>query len=578
MGELELKLNPNKRKILIGSCCLLLNSFSYAASNDISLLDLSVEELSQVKVIIATGTEQTIDKAPATVTVISAEDIKKTGATNLTDVLESVPGVHINSNSFGSRPLVHMRGTGSFQTLLMVNGNDTRDLVWAFGIFWKGIPVSAIERIEVIRGPGSALYGADASAGVINVITKTAGKIKDTEVGLRAGSFDTQAAFIQSGGNWNGFDLGITAEFSTTDGHDPSIKADRSNTPGTARYGWDNQDLRFSIARDHWQLLANYIKHDDLETGMAGGGYFDSVTSADDERFDLDLIYKNKNFSQAWGVDAKLHYQDLEYSSGDGFQESPPDALYPDGKINHMSSAERQISFEASGLYSGFAQHSVRIGAGYDWQDLYRVEQQVNFGTGPDGTVLPAGGPIVDISDTVYAFAPEKTRKVTHLFVQDVWNFADNWGLTAGARYDHYSDFGDTINPRVALTWKSTDKLITKLLYGQGFRAPSFQELYAITSRSLPNSDLDPEESETLEIAFSYAATKDLQLGMNIFNFEISDFISRDNNRQFQNSGRHKILGVEMEAQWQAADNLGFSGNYTYRDPDDNDFRQVTEA
>ena len=560
----------------------MLTSFSYADSfteeNDSdSLLALSLEELSQVKVIIATGTEQTLDKAPATVTVITAEDIKMTGATNLTDILESVPGVHINANHFGNRPLVHMRGTGSFQTLLMVNGNDTRDLMWAFGIFWKGIPVSAIERIEVIRGPGSALYGADASAGVINVITKTAGKIEDTEVGLRAGSFDTKTAFMQSGGQWNGFDLGMTAEFSTTDGHDPFIKADRSNSAGKAQYGWDNQDIRFSIANDHWRFLANYMKHDDLETGMSGMGYFDPITSADDERFDFDLLYNNKNFSKDWGIDAKLHYQDLEYSSNDGFQESPPAVNPPDGELNHMSSSERQISFEASALYSGFSQHSVRIGTGYDWQDLYRVEQVVNFDLG-NGMPLPPVGEKIDISDTPYAFAPEKTRKITHVFVQDVWAFADNWELTAGARYDHYSDFGNTLNPRVALTWKTSKKLTTKLMYGQGFRAPSFQELYAITSISKPNSNLDPEESETIELAFSYAATKDIHLGVNLFDFEITDFISKDVNDQYQNTGKHKTHGVEMEARWQATKNLSLSGNYTYRDPDNNDFRQVTEA
>lgn len=568
----------NIRTILVGSCCLLLTSFAWAEDYTGSLLDLSWEELTQVKVIIATGTEQPLNEAPATVTVITADDIKKTGATNLTQILETVPGIHINANSFGNRPLVHMRGTGSFQTLLMVNGNDTRDLMWAFGIFWKGIPASAIERIEVIRGPGSALYGADASAGVINVITKTSGKIEGTEIGVRVGSFDTQTTFMQSGGQWNGFELGMTAEFSTTDGPDLHIKADRAGESGHPDYGWKNQDIRFSIANDHWQLLANYMKHDDLETGMSGGGYFDPVTSADDERYDIDLNYDNDRFAKDWGMYAKLHYQDLDYSSDDGFQEAPPSTGYPDGKINQMRSSERQANFEASGLYTGFNAHGIRIGAGYDWQDLYRVRQKVNFGTGPAGNSITPGEPLVDISDTPYVFAPERTRRIEHVYIQDVWAFADDWELTAGARYDHYSDFGDTVNPRVALTWKTTEKLTMKLMYGEGFRAPSFQELYADTSRSIHNSDLNPEESDTTEIAFSYAATKKIQLGMNIFHFEISDFIMRDENAQYQNTGRHKINGVEMEGRWQATNSLSFSGNYTYRDPDNNEFRQVTES
>jgi len=81
----------------------------------------------------------------------------------------------------------------------MVNGTPMKDLMWGFGIFWKGLPTSMIERIEIIRGPGSALFGSDASAGVINVITKTAGKIQDSEIGVRAGSFNTKTAWMKHG-------------------------------------------------------------------------------------------------------------------------------------------------------------------------------------------------------------------------------------------------------------------------------------------------------------------------------------------------------------------------------------------
>lgn len=543
--------------ILAGSCCLLLNSISLAEDKTDSLLDLSWEELTQVKVIIATGSEQPIHKASATVTVINADDIKKTGATNLADILESVPGVHIKYDSFGSRPLIHMRGANSHQTLLMVNGNPMKDLVWAFGAFWKGIPASAIARVEVIRGPGSALYGADAVAGVINVITKTAAGIKQTEMGMRAASFDTQTAFIQSGGEWYGHKLGITAEFSTTDGYDPRIDQDASGFAGKAQYGWDNQDIRFSIAREHFQFLASYMSHDDLETGMTGGGNLDPVTSADDERYDLDLIYNNQEFSQDWGLEFKLHYQDLNYSSGDGFRETHPDVTYTVGKLNHISSSERQARFESIGQYSGISDHSIRIGAGYNWQDLYEVKQQTNY-------------PATD------NFSPEESREIYYLFVQDVWSFANDWELTIGARYDHYSDFGGTVNPRLALVWQSSENLTTKFLYGQAFRAPSFQELYFDTSRSRSNPNLDPEESETLELAFSYAALKNLQLGLNIYQLEITNNISKDSSGRYQNTGRHKIHGVEIELDWQIIDNLTFSGNYAYNNPDNNEFRNVT--
>ena len=568
-------------------------------NGDNSLFDLSLEELSKVKVIIASGTEQTIKNAPAVVTVITSDDIKMTGATNLSDALESVPGIHIRASTFGFRPLVRMRGTNSFQTLLMVNGNPMKDLMWAFGIYWKGLPASMIERIEVIRGPGSALYGADASAGVINIITKTAGKIETNEFSVRTGSFDTQTAWMQYGTDWQELDIGFTAEFSTTDGHSPSIRSDAqtaldtqfgsnaSYAPGKAQYGWDNQDIRFSIAGNKLKLLANYTQHSNLETGITGAGVLDPVTEAEDTRYDLDLIYHNPDFNKDWGVDAKLHYQNLNYTSNNGFQENPPgatftDGSYPDGVINEMRSAEQQVLFEASALYSAINKHQIRIGGGYKWQDLYQVEQRINRGIGSNGQILPSGGPLVDISNTPYAFAPEEDRTIHYAFIQDIWSISDDWELTLGARYDHYSDFGTTINPRLALIWETTDKLTTKLMYGEAFRAPSFQELYANTSRALANSSLNPEESKTLELAFSYAASSTLHLGMNLYHFKVKDFIralpvAGTTHSQYQNTGQHKTLGIELEASWQASKNLKFSGNYSYRDPDENEFRVVEE-
>ncbi|MFK5984706.1 MAG: TonB-dependent receptor [Pseudomonadota bacterium] len=573
---------------IIGS--LVITSSLYAEENLNSFMNLSLEELMQVKVFIASGEEQLLSQASSVVSVITADDIRKTGATNLTDILSSVPGIHINFNSFANRPLIHMRGSNSFQTLLMVNGTPMRDLIWAFGIFWKGLPVSVIERVEIIRGPGSAVYGADASAGVINVITKTAGKIENSEIGIRLGSYNSQTAWMQTGGSWNGFDLGMTADLFKTDGHAPLILADKqsfnntgySTAPDNAHYGWNNADLRFSIKKNNWTMLANYMRHDNLETGLTGAGNFDPITSANDDRFDLDLLYKNNQFAKHWGIDAKFHFQDLSYRSNNGFLESPPSSDYPDGIINHISSAERQLAIEATSLYSGINKHSIRIGLGYQWKDLYSIKQQINQGIGPDGNQLPIGSPVVDISDTPYAFSPEKNQNIQFLFVQDVWDLSKDWQLTLGMRYDNYSDFGGTLNPRMALVWQTTQKLTSKILYGQGFRAPSFQELYTDTSRTLSNVSLSPEQSETTELAFSYAANKSILLALNIYHLKYSDFISPvavvgQVIPQFQNTGKHKILGTEIEAQWHASNQLELSANYTFINPDDNQYRVYKE-
>jgi iron complex outermembrane receptor protein len=560
-------------------------------------LSLSLEELMELEVTISTDTKQTVSQAPAAVSVITSEDIQATGATNLVEILESVPGIHVRSSQFAFRPLVQFRGTNANQTLLMINGASVRDLMWGFGIFWKGIPSTIIDRVEIIRGPGSALFGADASAGVINVITKTAGKIRHKKIGIRSGSFNTNTGWLEYGKNWKNFNIGLSINLSTTDGHDPLIETDGqtlqdlelgsavSFAPDNADYGWKNQDIRFAIEKDGWRLHLDYMKHHDLEIGLTGAGVLDPLTTAEDSRFSIDLLYNNPSLSDAWEIDAELRYQYLDYSSGDGFLERPPGAFnddYPQGVINQMRSAERRLNFETSGLFTGKKDHAMRLGLGYTWQDLYYVKQLINRGIGPDGNPLPPGSPVIDISDTPYAFAPEKTRTIRYLFLQDIWSFRENWQLTSGVRYDNYSDFGDTINPRLALVWQMTDELTTKLLYGRAFRPPSFQELYAETSFSKPNPDLEPERSETVELILSYMPSEDLNIGINLYNLQQSDFIRAvsapgETDRQFQNIGNHTICGIELETKWQVMDNLRFSANYTIRDPDNNQFRAVDQ-
>jgi iron complex outermembrane receptor protein len=556
-------------------------------------LSLSLEELMELEVTISTDTKQTIANAPATVSVITKEDIKATGATNLVEILENVPGIHIRANQFGFRPLIQIRGATANQTLLMVNGVSMRDLLWGFGFFWKGMPISSIDRIEIIRGPGSALFGADASAGVINVITKTSAKLSHNEVGIRRGSFDTDNGWLQYGNSWQGVEFGLTMDFFNTDSHAPLIETDaqtlsdsRSNTnatlaPDNAQYGWKSEEIRLLAAKQSWRMNIDYVKQSEIETGMTGLGVLDPVTRANDKRFNANLFYNSNQFHPYWMFDSELRYQDYSYSSGDGFIERPAGALSESnttGIINQMRSAERRISGELSGQYSGFEDQGIRLGIGYIWEDLYRVEQYINSGTGPDGNPIPIGSGLLDVSDTAYAFAPEKARRISYFFAQDIWQLAEFWELTAGARYDHYSDFGGTFNPRLALVWQTTKKLTTKLLYGRAFRPPSFQELYASTSNAQPNPSLKPERSETWELALSYSFSSQLNIAVNIFRYQQTDLIDDVKSQgesvgTFTNIGEHTIRGIELEAMWELTENLRLSSNYTIRDQDNSSFR-----
>lgn len=505
------------------------------------ILAMSLEELMTTTVTISTSTKQTLSKAPAVVSVLTAEDIRATGTTNLMEILQGVPGIYIKTSLFGFKPLISFRGASGTNVLLMINGAPAKDLVWSPGIFWKGVPADTIERIEIIRGPGSALYGSDASAGVINVITKTAAGTVRSEAGLRIASYDSQSAWLEHGTEWNGIDVAVTADFARTDGHAPRIERARGGVAGPAENGWSNADLHLSLSKGGWRMLADYTRHDDVRIGLTGAAALDSQTRAGDSLANVALLYASPELTADWGLNAELRYRDMSYSSGNGFNEGLPGL-----SLNRMDSSERRTSFEVSALYRGFDTHLLRIGGGGQIQDLYEFKQYW------DGVSMPLD-------------APQK-RRTGYVFLQDIWSFADNWELTAGVRYDRYSDFGGTLNPRLALVWQATDRLTAKLMYGEAFRAPSYLELHLATSANPPNPDLRPERSKTYETSVSWRASRDLQLGASYYRFVRTQVIAPEATApyQFQNHDSFVTRGMELEAQWQAHRTLRLSGNLSW--------------
>ena len=159
---------------------------------------------------IATGSSQPIARAPAVATVITAAQIKEIGATDLDQILEIVPGLHVAKFFQGYQPIYTIRGIYSDtnpQVLMLINGISITNLYLGNrSQVWGGMPVNDISRIEVIRGPGSALYGADAYAGVINIITKDATEIQGTELGARLGSYNSREVWLLHGGKYGGVD------------------------------------------------------------------------------------------------------------------------------------------------------------------------------------------------------------------------------------------------------------------------------------------------------------------------------------------------------------------------------------
>jgi len=585
---------------LIFSCCHAAIAEPLSQEEELNLLYGGEEFIS-----LATGSSQPISRAPAAASVITADDIEAMGAVDLDNILETIPGLHTSyrAGSYGS--IYTIRGIYSEtnpQVLVLINGIPITNLfVGDRGQVWGGMPVKNISRIEVIRGPGSALHGADAFAGTINIVTKTAKEINGTQVGAGGGSFDSQRAWLLHGHSGNGLDVAFSFQYHTTDGQREIIDSDAqtgldstmgtsaSNAPGPVNTQRESFDARLDLTRNNWQLRFGYQGRQNIGTGAGVAQALDPEGVGESERFNADLTYSNEDSFDDWDVMTQLSYFDTSAKSnlfllpaGATFPTglTPPNettVTFTNGVIGNPDVFERHARLGGSAFYHGFTDHRIRLGAGINFDEIDRVRESRNFTTGANFSPTPiADGNVIDISnDPNLVFLQPGSRTILYGFAQDEWHFARDWDLTAGVRLDNYSDFGSTVNPRAALVWQSAYNLTTKLLYGRAFRAPSFQET---RNRNNPvavgNPDLDPEIIDTVELAFDYHPTQDVATTLNVFRYELRDiirFVPDSGTFTAQNTGDQRGYGLEWEIDWRVNSKHNLLANYAFQNSTDED-------
>lgn len=554
------------------------------------LFALSLEELGRLEVTIATGTPKSLAAAPAVTSVITAAGLEAMGARDLDDALEAVPGLHVSHGSFIYASRYFIRGivsTYNPQTLLLVNGIPIPSL--SLGDRGEhlpartGLPVHMIERVEIIRGPGSAVYGADAFAGVINVITKSPGTADGGEAGMAYGSFDTTRAFLRQSKTLGPARGLLSLTYDQSDGDDPVITADAQSqldaqlgtaaslAPGPVNLGYRLFDARGDLIWNDVRLRLSYRRS---RIGTAQG-LNDALDP--DGRFiaqlgTMDLTWNVPARSPDWDIETQLSYFYNDFETPPHLRQYPPGTClpqcFPDGLISDPRLKEENARAGVTALYTGRENHRLRLGTGFYWGDIVETGVLTNFrfvnGT---PTLLPR---IVEFADTPDIFLPENQRTSAYGFIQDEWAFAPQWELTAGLRHDHYSDVGGTTNPRLALVWQAGPALTGKLLYGEAFRAPSFAELYTRQNPvALGNPDLKPEKLKSLELALSWRPTPALNADINLYEFRIEDFIDfvQDPGGTFtaRNSGRLRGRGMETELRYQPGGNLQLLANYSHQ-------------
>lgn len=574
---------------------LLLAQAVFAAASSSAAQAVEEDDLAQAYgdksfVTIATGARVPVARAPAVATVITAADIQAVGATDIDDVLQMVPGLTVaHLLPYDNKPIWIVRGIATQynpQVLLLINGIPMTSIYLGNrGDVWGGMPVENIARVEVIRGPGSALYGADAFAGVINIVTKTATDIAGTQVGLRHGSFSTTDGWLQYGGRVGAFEVAAHLGIGRTEGHKRIVEVDgqtvndaifgtrASLAPGPVSLGRRSLDAQVDIARNEWRLRSSYKRRDDVGSGGGVAGALDRDGRSETERFTADLTWHDPKLAPGWDVTVQGSYFDMATRSQ--LVLLPPGTVllgpFPEGMLGNPAKWERHARLTASAFYTGFAGHRVRVGIGHAREDIYRIEESKNFTlvhVPGIGNVPAPLGALVDVTATAPFLAPRR-RNSSFAYLQDEWTIARDWTLTAGLRRDHYSDFGDTTNPRFALVWDAAYNLTAKLLYGRAFRAPSYVELYAINNPViLGNPSVRPERIRTTEAALAWQPSGNLHLGLNVFRYAMTDILRPVPNADpttgstTQNSGSQEGRGLELEAQWDPSRDLRLAANY----------------
>lgn len=525
------------------------------------LFDLDLDSLMAVKVITASRHEQTVSEAPAIMTVFQHDEIQRLGASSLIDVLKQAPGIETSMDPDGHWRLA-IRGTRKDGNILMLlDGQSFNDTYNGQALF--DLPVAFIDKVEVIRGPGSALYGSNAVAGVINVIT--AQSEQGTELAI--GSHDNRMLSINGSTSehqkvW--FNLGSNHD----DGANQSLIRDNLNTK---QYGHSDRwhDDIWLGAGWHNDVINTQLFVFDRDRGAYTGSLLEAIANDSDiaerhYRLSFDSLYQ---FSEHLTSLPKLQLTQVNHDYL--LNELPAGyethgVIFPEGAYTDERYHTQSLRLDLPLLWQISERFDLLAGLAYENHLIKDYALLRNYRA---AGFIPESG--LGNYDNVRFEQDGERREITAAYVQSQLQW-DSIGVTVGIRRDQYSDYGSSSSPRLALVYKYSNALSFKWLYAEAFRAPTIRELYDETQIGVDgyigNPDLQPEKTRIVESGAEWEFSHLLWRG-NIFYDRVSNLIAifdpdgSGSRGRFENEGALTGYGAETELIWNALDGLQLFGN-----------------
>jgi outer membrane cobalamin receptor len=534
-----------------------------------------------------------IEEAPSIVSVITAQQIKDMGARDLNDILRMVPGFQLSinswySNSYSVRGLTQLYNT---RILIMMDGVPLNEVYWGQSCLnWADMPINNVKRVEVIRGPGSALYGTYAFLAVINIITNNANDIDGIEFSAGGSSWNTQHHYLLAGKSKGDFSISGYVDYRKSDGYDnywierdlvtllysyvpflPSV----SMAPAKIQVPLDSKriDVRMRYKDFEFQL-----KTQDYERGMPFVAY--SITERmfhTANSYISQMIYdRNINKKFSFSLKGSYYYHRMKVH-GQAYPRGIYGPLLPgfraQGFFSNGVNGECTVQDRSVGIQSQInyiANDRNRLTIGFEYANMKTKKPFIRSNMDP--VTRMQSNQMHEVRGAEWGFMEQDAdRDVIAFFMQDSWQITERLDMTAGLRVDYYSDFGSSINPRISFVWKLHEKTNLKLLYGHAFRAPTFCELYTITTSITGNENLGPEKARSFEIGFNHKLTPRINTSFNYFYNALADIILPTGEiiiptypPQLENSGKLNSQGIEAEIKANFEKNSYAFFNYSY--------------
>lgn len=492
---------------------------------DIDELDLQdLLQVEGVRTAIASLTQLSRDQAPGTVTVVTADQIRRMGLRTLEDVLRTVPGFDVVTDRLG-RPRVTLRGIGpssqgdgSETVLFLHNGRRMNEPIWG-GLGGANLrtPVEDAKQIEILRGPGSAIHGASALAGVVNIVTASVADFKGTAVRLGVGSFGSQEFSLRLGNPVHDVEISGFAHIWDNDPAGLQVRADAqtaidsslapvgvkpaSLAPGPASDELRSVETTYRVRYKRFQAGLR-VKRDTSEGLIGAAEALGTVNDLNGRQMIVDAGYEAK--LRAW--DVRVGAGLIQTENKDLMQYRPPGftlvgsgggrVTLPGGAYLQTSLASRSLTADAGASRTIGEQHTLTLGLTVDRSATRSLDARANVDPrsgrpSASGQLEPLPGAVEDASRTTLG-----------LLAQDVWAATPRVSITGGLRVDNLSDVGALASPRLAVLVGLPPDATLKLMYGRSFRPPALSELHFSLPGFSPNPDLKATTADTVEVGW----------------------------------------------------------------------------